>query len=148
MEHSLTTNVEAEIKDSIPLIESLPPKMTLNQLHPPPLLRTYMCFLEINLNVKFPLLGVLQQDFPPNFCTHSLFYPSQSQKGFHLFKIVTLSHDKYSVKPRRFRLFYVTFSHIIHPRVVRTFIIVIIYFDCKWVCTRWQWYYSKTPHTR
>jgi hypothetical protein len=26
-------------------------------------------------------------------------------------------------------------------------LIIIIYFKCKWVSTRWQWYYSKTQHT-
>jgi hypothetical protein len=24
---------------------------------------------------------------------------------------------------------------------------IIIYFNCKWVFTRWQWYYNKTQHT-
>jgi hypothetical protein len=28
-----------------------------------------------------------------------------------------------------------------------TIIIVIIYFNCKWVFTRWQWYYNKAQHT-
>jgi hypothetical protein len=26
-------------------------------------------------------------------------------------------------------------------------IIIIVYFDCKWVFTRWQWYYNKTLNT-
>jgi glucan phosphoethanolaminetransferase (alkaline phosphatase superfamily) len=26
-------------------------------------------------------------------------------------------------------------------------IIIIIYFNCKWVFTRWQWYYNETQHT-
>jgi hypothetical protein len=26
-------------------------------------------------------------------------------------------------------------------------IIIIIYFYCKLVFTRWQWYYNKTQHT-
>jgi hypothetical protein len=26
-------------------------------------------------------------------------------------------------------------------------IIIIIYFNFKWVFTRWQWYYNKTQHT-
>jgi hypothetical protein len=26
-------------------------------------------------------------------------------------------------------------------------IIIIIYFNCKYVFTRWQWYYNKTQHT-
>jgi hypothetical protein len=25
--------------------------------------------------------------------------------------------------------------------------VVYIYFNCKWVFTRWQWYYNKTQHT-
>jgi hypothetical protein len=27
------------------------------------------------------------------------------------------------------------------------FFIIIILFNCKWVFTQWQWYYSKTEHT-
>jgi hypothetical protein len=27
-------------------------------------------------------------------------------------------------------------------------LLLFIYFDCKWVCTRWQWYYNKTHHTK
>jgi hypothetical protein len=27
-------------------------------------------------------------------------------------------------------------------------IIIIIYLNCKWVFTRWQWYYNKTQHTK
>jgi hypothetical protein len=26
-------------------------------------------------------------------------------------------------------------------------IIIIIYLNCKWVSTRWHWYYNKTQHT-
>jgi hypothetical protein len=26
------------------------------------------------------------------------------------------------------------------------FIIIIIYLNCKWVSTRWQWYYNRTTH--
>jgi hypothetical protein len=25
-------------------------------------------------------------------------------------------------------------------------IIIIIYLNCKWVSTRWQWYYNRTTH--
>jgi hypothetical protein len=28
-----------------------------------------------------------------------------------------------------------------------TRVFIIIYFNCKWVFTRWQWYYNKTQHT-
>jgi hypothetical protein len=27
------------------------------------------------------------------------------------------------------------------------FFFIIIYFNCKWVFTRWKWYYNKTQHT-
>jgi hypothetical protein len=32
--------------------------------------------------------------------------------------------------------------------IIIIIIIIIIYFHCKWVCTRWQWYCSKTHHTK
>jgi hypothetical protein len=27
------------------------------------------------------------------------------------------------------------------------YVLFFIYFNCKWVFTRWQWYYNKTQHT-
>jgi hypothetical protein len=30
---------------------------------------------------------------------------------------------------------------------INMLVIIIIYFNCKWVFTRWQWYYNKTQHT-
>jgi hypothetical protein len=30
---------------------------------------------------------------------------------------------------------------------LNTYMIFDIYFNCKWVFTRWQWYYNKTQHT-
>jgi hypothetical protein len=35
-----------------------------------------------------------------------------------------------------------------HCIIYYYFIIIFIfmYFDCEWVCTRWQWYYNKTIH--
>jgi hypothetical protein len=26
-------------------------------------------------------------------------------------------------------------------------VLVFSYFNCKWVCTRWQWHYNKTQQT-
>jgi uncharacterized protein YxeA len=32
-------------------------------------------------------------------------------------------------------------------KIIIIIIIIFIYLKCKWVFTRWQWYYNKTHHT-
>jgi hypothetical protein len=43
--------------------------------------------------------------------------------------------------PRELKLCYVGL------RQRNTLFFIIIYLNCKWVFTRWQWYYNKTQHT-
>jgi hypothetical protein len=28
------------------------------------------------------------------------------------------------------------------------YVYIVIYFSCKWIFARWQWYYNKTQHTK
>jgi hypothetical protein len=34
-----------------------------------------------------------------------------------------------------------------HCRILG-FIIIIIYLNCKWVFSQWQWHYNKTQHAK
>jgi hypothetical protein len=55
-----------------------------------------------------------------------------------------------SEKPATNRLSYDTayLSHNSSFNHRNNIIIIIIYLNCKWVFTRWQWYYNKTHHTK
>jgi hypothetical protein len=44
--------------------------------------------------------------------------------------------------------FYLSTSTQCKAFTVIIIIIIIIKLNCKWVCTRWQWYYNKTQHTK
>jgi ABC-type proline/glycine betaine transport system substrate-binding protein len=41
-----------------------------------------------------------------------------------------------------------TFDQLNEYKLLNKIIIIIIYFSCKWVFTRWQLYYNKPQHTK
>jgi hypothetical protein len=95
---------------------------------------------------------IMKHIFPQEFCLTSNVAESSEHVPFFL---LPKHRDSKTIRPQNklnFNDCLTNICWIIQLRNVagtrsRVFAVVIVYLNCKWVFTRWQWYYNKTQHT-